>query len=443
MADPQPQQPLDDRRLYVRAMRHWEDLREDHPLPAIESLDFATDPDFETHSLLLDLTMGRNRMTAMHIGDELAARSGLEPGMSGLPDRGGNILIDTILGHVPDSVANCAAVGFEAETRIDENRELMFRGVILPLSSDGDTADFLWAIASWKEREVLRDAARVRISDNVLQGVEDTGGILAVKPGPDRKRGPMEVRPPKDRRSAARAAPAPAPTPAATTAPKPAPKPATARTRPRDNPPAIAHPQTAADNALPATLRACLRAAQDTAVTAAAAQARSHEALYRALGAAHDYHLAKRHAAALGRWNFPVEARTVAADVFAPFFDATRLSEFTRVLRFAVRENIRRGQLAARLAEFDGGIKTLVAQERKRERATAQNEPLDPRLAYRLRKAVPDRHGAGAAAGLEGEFALALIHRTPGQRPDLALVDVEERVLRRALRRIPGQGARR
>ena len=128
--------------------------------------------------------------------------------------------------------------------------------------------------------------------------------------------------------------------------------------------------------------------------------------------------------------------------VFGADYDKTRLTEYAAVLMHAHRRSVAPGTLATFLREADGGLKGVVAEER-RLRKQEQGKPSDGRKA--VRPALADKLRALEPlelAELEeadgAEFALVMVRRTPtgaieiiGEVPDD--VPLVERAARKLL----------
>ena len=48
-------------------------------------------------------------------------------------------------------LANQAPIGFEAEFVNQRGVTILYRGILLPFSSDDDTIDFIYGVINWKE----------------------------------------------------------------------------------------------------------------------------------------------------------------------------------------------------------------------------------------------------------------------------------------------------
>lgn len=141
----------DERRMQVRAYNHWASLLEDRAFPLIEELDPANLPDFGPHSVLIDFTAGIDDPAVQFLGDRLAAECGAEEAIKRLSDVPPRSLLSRITDHYMQILANHAPIGFEAEFVNQRGASTLYRGILLPFSSDGETIDFLYGVINWKE----------------------------------------------------------------------------------------------------------------------------------------------------------------------------------------------------------------------------------------------------------------------------------------------------
>jgi hypothetical protein len=120
-----------------------------------------------------------------------------------------------------------------------------------------------------------------------------------------------------------------------------------------------------------------LSAARESAEVCKAADGRSRAALYRALAMAYDFAVAARrvpddYAEILEDAGVKAQARApmtpIVKLVFGADYDKTRLTEFAAALSNAEREGVDFGGFEAFLEAADGGLKGLVAAERKARR---------------------------------------------------------------------------
>ncbi|NNK45181.1 MAG: hypothetical protein HKP43_00970 [Altererythrobacter sp.] len=141
----------DERRMQVRAYNHWASLLGERNFPSIEELEPENLPDFGPFSVLLDFSTGIEDPAVQYLGAELAQECGAEGLISKLSDVPSRSLLSRITDHYLQILANQAPIGFEAEFVNQRGATIMYRGILLPFSSDGDTIDFIYGVINWKE----------------------------------------------------------------------------------------------------------------------------------------------------------------------------------------------------------------------------------------------------------------------------------------------------
>jgi hypothetical protein len=287
----------------------------------------------------------------------------------------------------------------------------MYRGILMPFTSNGEAIDFIYGVINWKE--IADSATSERIA-------RDAAGALAAAPavevGPVWADGPNSEPLVIDEDAGA-------PGESFHDAPW--------KASAWDEP------------ALPfdAGLADRLSAARECAEAAAGADARSRSALYRALGLAYDFALAAEtapedYAEMLEDAGIKAQARApmtaVAKLVFAAA-DKARLTEFAAALAWGRRQALELGGFTAALEAQEGGLKAWVAAERRARRPEAAALPASGEEARaRLRAVRPLGH---LDLPGEEEFVLLVARRDEvGGLAILAPVD-DKALLERALRK--------
>jgi hypothetical protein len=141
----------DERRMQVRAYNHWAGLLRDATFPSIEDLEPGELPDFDGHSVLLDFSVGIENPAIQYMGDNIARECSVEAGIDRLSDVPQGSLLSRITDHYMQILAHEAPIGFEAEFMNQRGATLMYRGILLPFSSDDETIDFIYGVINWKE----------------------------------------------------------------------------------------------------------------------------------------------------------------------------------------------------------------------------------------------------------------------------------------------------
>jgi hypothetical protein len=375
----------DERRMQVRAYNFWTAQLNEKNYPCIEELDPEGVQDFREYSVLLDFTSGIENPSIEYLGDKLRVECGLSDDITYLDQVPSRSLLSRITDHYLQIIANRAPIGFEAEFVNDRGLTIMYRGILLPYSSDDDTIDFIYGVINWKE------AADSDITKPLELEVEQA---LAAAP-PRQEHVPVWADGPTTGHL-------------------------------DDMPEAdelVLGDSYTFDEPQPdenSSLADWLHAARISAEGAHDSDLRSREALYQAIGRAHDFALvAQRNAAdyaeLLSDAGLTVQERApftpIVKLVFGAGYDKTRLTEFATALQFADRNAVPMGGLAEILANYDGGIKGIVAAERRaRKVASGQHivaTPADPRP--RLRSARIRE--LSEFAGVGDEFVLLVARR--------------------------------
>ncbi|KPF64105.1 hypothetical protein [Porphyrobacter sp. AAP60] len=141
----------DERRMQVRAYNHWAGQLGERMFPNIEDLDPVQLPDFGPHSVLLDFSYGIDDPVVRFLGDKLADECSENTSITRLSDVPPRSLLSRITDHYMQILANQAPIGFEAEFVNHRGQAILYRGILLPYSSDDETIDFIYGVINWKE----------------------------------------------------------------------------------------------------------------------------------------------------------------------------------------------------------------------------------------------------------------------------------------------------
>lgn len=146
-----PPTDMDERRMHRRARRYWTSLLNGRAFPSVSDLDGQEQDAFGPNSVLIDL--GRSTATPVlrFVGRLLCEEAGLKPGPQPLSGIAGGSVLGRLLGHVEEVVLQRGVIEAVGEFGAPSGSEVIWRGVLMPLSSDGETIDFVYGVASWKE----------------------------------------------------------------------------------------------------------------------------------------------------------------------------------------------------------------------------------------------------------------------------------------------------
>lgn len=395
----EPPAPIgqDERRMQVRAYNFWAGLLGDRNFPPASAFDPSQLPDFGPYSVLLDFTGGIEDPAIRHLGAELAAECDVDCAIERLSQVPSRSLLTRITDHYMQILANQAPIGFEAEFVSQRGATILYRGILLPFSSDNVQIDAIYGVINWKE------LADPRIADSLLREI---GAVAQTRVEPARAPGPM-----------AEWADAPV-------------------------------EERADGDETCETLSDCLALARESALLAKGDEDRTRHALYAAISRAYDFALAAaaapddfqdllRDAGLIVQDRAPMTP--VVKLVFGAQYDKTRLTEYASALSHAQRLGLPAGGLADYLAAAPGGLKGVVNAERDLRRKSGAASPARRGAAYeamagRLRAL---EHGPLARIPGEGsEFTLLIARRLDhGELAVLGEVD-DAPLLERAARHL-------
>ncbi len=487
----------DERRMQVRAYNHWASLLNDRNFPSIEDLDPENLPDFGPYSVLLDFTSGIENPGVQYVGAKLADECGTHEEIDSLSDVPSRSLLSRITDHYMQILANQAPIGFEAEFVNQRGATILYRGILLPFSSDDEGIDFIYGVINWKEMadQITTDELMLEI-DQALEATDSSDEFEEDELDPVRQPdavsdwadgpaadifdlGPLDqAEAPQDNDypepsfgsllpqgalSFGTAGGSKAKEPVLELSDEQLEEETEAfelvdEAEPADVPSsAVAEPEDDEQylDALAAApsddegLYDCLAAARELAHAARSCEDRSRNALYAAVGRAYDFSLAAAQEPdefdeLVTENGLTVQDRApmtpVVKLVFGAEYDKTRLTEYAAVLSHAHRIGIERGALAGFLAKADGGLKGVVHTERQMRREesaqTAEHaESPQEKLLRKLRDIAPAGFETITSDG--EEFALVMIRRMPsGEVVMLGEITGDQPLVERAARKL-------
>lgn len=142
--------------MQVRAYSHWAGQPGERTFRSIEDLEPADLPDFGPYSVLLDFSSGLEDPMIQYLGAALAQECGASTHIQRLSDVPPRSLLSRITDHYLQIMANQAPIGFGAEFVNQRGASILYRGILLPYSSDDESIDFIYGVINWKE---MADAA--------------------------------------------------------------------------------------------------------------------------------------------------------------------------------------------------------------------------------------------------------------------------------------------
>lgn len=446
----------DERRMHVRAYNYWCSLLDGRDFPSIEDLEASAIEDFSTHSVLLDFSGPLDNPATPFVGDAIRAEIGVDK-IDRISDVPGRSLLSRLTDHHFQIIATRAPVGFEAEFVNQRGHDICYRGILMPFSSNGQDIDFIYGVINWKDKgpSVAATTPIRAVLPPIVAEREDEQQILdkllaeerAHEERQQRQQKAMALTREADEPVVSNAHETPTPHlvwedgPLADSAHD-------GDEVPLDLTDALALSDDSLDDDAAievdanAGLADRLWAARESAEVCKQADGRSRAALYRALDMAYDFAVACRrvpeeYAEILEDAGVKAQERApmtpIVKLVFGIDYDKTRLTEFAAALSYAERKGVDFGGFQQFLEDADGGLKGLVAAERKARRPD-KPAVADPALLAktRLRAAQPL---ALAQLPTNEEFALVITRRNANGVHEVVELVSDDGLLDRALRR--------
>ena len=376
----------DERRMHVRAYEMWLSQLNGRDYPTLVDLESESMGEFGPYSVLLDFSADRANPTIAFLGKALRDEGELDTDIATVADVPERSLLSRLTGHYAEILDNRAPVGFEAEFISHRGQPMLYRGILMPYSSDGEAIDLIHGVINWKQ------AAEETLAPDIIQA------ITTAFAGPAQPAVCIET---------VDADPAPVVT---------------------DEAPLLAE---------------LVEDARELAFEAHDSEGRSRHALYRALSVAYDVALAAEsdkdgYAILIAEAGIVPQARApmtpIVKLVFGRDYDRKRLTEFAAVLTHARRLCLAAGQVERWLPGLAGGIKGVIAAERgERRPALKVDRAKSARilLSGALPRAIVD------LGAVDGDIMLLVARREPDGRVAIVSRPIVERgLVDKALQRI-------
>ena len=140
-----------ERRMHLVAYNLWAEMFDNGRFPDAQAILRAGMGDFGQHAVLMQFADGLDGASIKYVGRKILNEAELDAVPADLPSVPSRSILSRLTDHYMQTVANRAPVGFEAEFANDAEKLLLYRGILLPCSSDGDIIDSALGVINWKE----------------------------------------------------------------------------------------------------------------------------------------------------------------------------------------------------------------------------------------------------------------------------------------------------
>ncbi|RMF08668.1 MAG: PAS domain-containing protein [Alphaproteobacteria bacterium] len=142
--------PAAEQRLINRFFDLWERLAGDRPLPALRNFTSDDLVPFKPFSVVIDLQQGYDQPIIRHVGSAIVAVMGQDFKGRRTEEVPRRSILSRITDHLYEVLANRSPVGFEAHYTDQSGQDIPYRGILAPLSDDGETINFILAAINWR-----------------------------------------------------------------------------------------------------------------------------------------------------------------------------------------------------------------------------------------------------------------------------------------------------
>ncbi|MCJ8190889.1 hypothetical protein [Sphingomicrobium aestuariivivum] len=164
-----------DRRMQVRAYNYWYSLLDGRDFPSIDDLKPADLQNFALNSVLMDFTNGAEDPTLPYVGQAIRTQCGVGESIEKLSEVPRDSMLGAVAEHYERLMECRAPVGFESGSAEEVGDGPVYRGILMPFSSDDRTIDFVYAVVNWKtaEQRAADAEARAKAEEEAAAELED------------------------------------------------------------------------------------------------------------------------------------------------------------------------------------------------------------------------------------------------------------------------------
>lgn len=142
---------IEERRLQTQAYNEWARVGKGKSFPSLQDMDKIKIPEFREQSFLLEVGADESDPRFVFVGDHLLFDCEEDGSIVQLGDVPALSLLSRLTDRYLQCLAHRAPVGFEAAFVNRQDHNLLYRGILMPVSQDGDTIDHVWGTMNCKD----------------------------------------------------------------------------------------------------------------------------------------------------------------------------------------------------------------------------------------------------------------------------------------------------
>jgi len=145
-----------EQRITFQLYNYWFGLADNCGIPPLKALSPGDIATYKNNMVLIDLRDPDDEPTLQVIGQLLSDDLDLDLTLKGISEIPRRSLLSRITDHYMEVLANKAPISFDAEFKNNAREKILYRGILLPFSDDGENINFILGAIRWiSEEEAL------------------------------------------------------------------------------------------------------------------------------------------------------------------------------------------------------------------------------------------------------------------------------------------------
>lgn len=140
-----------ERRMVLRLLSYWRELRGDGNLPSFDDLDPARIPDIWEHAFVLDIFGCADDPVFRAVGATFAAHAPGPLEDTRVSEAPRDTLVEMSVEYVQEAIAREVPISRGGEFIKPDGVKVLYRSIIVPMSDDGETVSGLFGAANCRE----------------------------------------------------------------------------------------------------------------------------------------------------------------------------------------------------------------------------------------------------------------------------------------------------
>ena len=171
-----------EKRITFQLYNYWFGLADGCGIPPLTALTPEDIIDYKNNMVLIDLRDPDEEPTLQVIGQLLNEDLGQDLALKSISEIPRRTLLSRITDHYMEVLANKSPISFDAEFKNRDREKILYRGILLPFSDDGENINFILGAIRWITEEELLNAKNSEtpeIQEDIQEDTEDASALQA------------------------------------------------------------------------------------------------------------------------------------------------------------------------------------------------------------------------------------------------------------------------